>query len=742
MADSQFFSHSENTVGKKEPVFDHLTAVAKLAGEFASVWGRREEAEVAALMHDIGKYTCLFQKVLRREEVLVDHATPGALAILKKYRNRGIAAAIAVQGHHEGLPSGAPRDLSASVKMTSEKSPSGRTSSSRDVDILLQRLIDDGATLPALPKPSYPSDHGGIADMLYVRMLFSALTDADFLATEAHFNGTREGMVYRTRGSTLNAQAYLPKLLKHRDKLNETSTASPAVQNMRRGLFEACISAGRLPKGTFTLTAPTGAGKTLSTLAFALQHAAQHGLRRLIVVLPFLSIVEQTSRVYREALGSEEGVILEDHSLKEHDGEGRGRLLAENWDAPIVVTTTVKFFDSLFSNRSTACRRLHNIANSVVIFDEAQSMPPDLALPTLATVSELCASYGCSVVFSTATQPAFDALSAGSAQLCKVPWHPVEIVPAALDLFACANRVKVNWVAVPLSNVAVAAQIVQQSQALAIVNTRRQARDLFAAVKGSGPSDSYFHLSTDMCPAHRLDSLTIIKERLSQRSPCRLISTQCIEAGVDIDFPSVWRALGPLEAIVQAAGRCNRNGRQVQGEVTVFLPEKEAYPTADYEQGAVLVKLLLRQGQLDLDNQALVRAYYQDFFSTTDTVGKNTVLREAITALDFPEVARLYQWIPGRCGTLLVPYLSRSADFESLASEARKHGINKDWQRRARMLSVGVFLRRNSNLYNCIEPIRDRHGHESGWYILLNSALYCPDTGLQEPSEDDARYVV
>jgi len=742
MQGNQFFAHSENNYGKKETVLEHVNAVAKLAGDFASIWGRREEAESAALLHDLGKYTAMFQQVLAREAVKVDHATPGALAILKKYRNSGIAAAIAVQGHHEGLASGAPKDLSASVKMTSEKSPSGRTYSSRDVERLLQLFFQDGGTLPSSISTSYPGK-GAVADMLYVRMLFSALTDADFLATEAHFNATNEGMSYRPTGPALEPEPTLARLMEYKDNLSKSALASSSVQSMREDLFSACLEAGKRPTGTYTLTAPTGAGKTLSTLAFALQHAAQHNLRRIIVVLPFLNIIEQTARVYREALNREEdGFVLEDHSLAEHDAEGYGRLLAENWDSPLIITTTVRFFESLFSNRSTGCRRLHNVAKSVVIFDEAQTMPPNLAVPTLATLAELCSTFNCSVVFSTATQPAFDTLSPDVAAFCKVPWKPEEIVPAELRLIRRAERVTALWQPDPMSWTEVADQLIRHEQALAVVNTRKHAKELYNSVSGFRSKESVFHMSTDMCPAHRLDSLSKIKSLLIQGLPCHLISTQCIEAGVDIDFPIVWRALGPLESIVQAAGRCNRNGRQARGEVTVFLPQDEKYPGKDYELGAVQVKLLLRDKSLDLSDAEMIRKYYREFFVLTDTANRNALLSEAIKALDFPEVSRLYQWIPGKSANLLVPYKPNISDFTSLSSEARNSGMNRGWQRRARMLSVNVMLRRESKLWDYVETIRDRNGHETGWFILLNHDLYCPNVGLRLPDEHDGFFVV
>jgi len=370
-------------------------------------------------------------------------------------------------------------------------------------------------------------------------MRISALTDADYLVTEAHFNGTQDGMVYRPASARLNPDIFLAKLLQYKGRLEQDLIASPEVLAMRQALFSACLEAGTAPQGAFTLTAPTGTGKTLSTLAFALRHAMQHKLRRVIVVLPFLSLIEQTVRVYRDVVGElGNECVLEDHSLVEYASDGQAKLLSENWDAPLIVTTTVKFFEGLFANRSTACRRLHNIANSVIVFDEAQTMPPSLAVPTLAAVTELCASYGCSAVFATATQPAFESLVTHMKDVCAATWSPVEIVPVILDLPRRAERVEIRWPSGPMAWSEVAVNMSESHQSLAIVNTRRHAKALYSIVNTLRESHTSFHLSTDMCPEHRLDTLAAVRQRLSSGLPCYLVSTQCIEAGVDLDFPA------------------------------------------------------------------------------------------------------------------------------------------------------------------------------------------------------------
>ncbi|MDP3058106.1 MAG: CRISPR-associated helicase Cas3', partial [bacterium] len=625
---------------------DHLMEVACLAKAFAEEWGCGVEAEAASLMHDLGKYSELFQKVLKGEENHVDHATPGALALLKRYRNAGMAAALVVQGHHEGLQQGNPHDLQNSVKMSSSISASGRTYSDRDVALLLSRFATDGGHLPEHINSRYLSEKnkGYIAHMLYVRMLFSSLVDADYLATEAHFNRTEKELAYRFRGTSLCPRQALEMLLIYKHSLESTSKASPSINSLRRQLFDICLEAGEKPPGIYTLTAPTGTGKTLATLAFALKHAEVNKLRRVIIVLPFLSIIEQTAREYRKVFNclADDRYILEDHSLVDLPAEDESQLLAENWDAPLVVTTTVKFFEGLFANKSSACRRLHSIAKSVVIFDEAQTMPHGLAVPTLAVLTELCNSFGSSIVFSTATQPAFESLDQSVRVYSSGGWQPLEIVPSALELSKRAKRVKVAWRhRERLSWQQVSEEIVTCSQVLAIVNTRKQAKALYLAVQQASDHDNVFHLSTDMCPAHRIDSLQTIKQHLVAKRTCYLISTQCVEAGVDIDFPVVWRALAPLEAIIQAAGRCNRHDLEQQGKVHVFLStlEDEKYPGPDYEHGAAQVKLMLEQGDIDLSDPEVIKKYYRDYFRVSGIENKNEKLQNAVKALDFPDVA-------------------------------------------------------------------------------------------------------
>jgi len=729
-----YYAHSENNRGHKEPVIDHLKAVAALSKKFASIWNGGNEGEITGLFHDIGKYTELFQKVLDRKEIHVDHATPGAAAVMYRYKAAAMAAALAIQGHHDGLQCGAPNKLGQSLLMKNEMSELGKVYSSRNYMALLDKLLDENPGIPDTIKSDFLKlckSNKNISAMIYIRMLFSALTDADFLTTEAHFEGNECGMVFRHEGMVLCPDEAYDKLLSYKKTIEEKSNASQGMKQLRNDLFNDCINAATEPKGLFTLTAPTGAGKTLSMLGFALKHAGYNKMRRIIIVLPFLNIIEQTAKIYRDIFGNsgKYPLVLEDHSLVDIDEGEYIKLLSENWDAPIIITTTVKFFESIFSNRPSECRKLHNIANSVIIFDEAQTMPASLTIPTLSALASLCKGFGCSVVFSTATQPAFDTLNDFISKNSQLQWQPKEIVRNQHNLFERARRVNIIWPKERVSWDEIAHKLKETPQNLAIVNLRTHALKLYQ--KTVNVCNDVFHLSTNMCPAHRIDTLNEVKKHLKHNLPCHLISTQCVEAGVDLDFPSLWRAIAPLEAVIQAAGRCNRNGRG-EGIVHVFLPEieEERYPGEDYKKGAVELKLMLEEGDIDICNTDTIRQYYDRYFKFIRMGEKNQNLLDAIECLNFPDVAKLYRWIPPGGINVLVPYGPKIDTFNQLKDLGLRNELSKQWINNARMLSVNIRLRKDSSLGDFLAEVKNKKGERTGYYILLNEALYSTDTGL------------
>ena len=724
--EKRYYAKSANAHHGKILVKEHLERVGALAAEFGAEIGMPEAARLAGDFHDFGKYSDRFQGVLDGTAQRVDHALPGAAFL---YQQKGLdgkrgypvwtryaPVLEAIQGHHDGLLSleslaGALRET-----MTTEGAdacPSGKQpslSGQPQLRAAAQAFLRDrpGYSCPHLP--DRPAEREPVAAMLDTRMLFSCLVDADYSVSAQEDD---PDYLCRSSGGVLDAPAALERLLAYRAGLQRTSAADLTLNRLRDRVFEACGEAGALPPGLFTLTAPTGVGKTVAMLHFALRHCVAHGLRRIIVVLPFLALAEQTEAVYRHIFPE----ILVDHSQRELPDEMRQ--LAARWDAPVVITTSVRFFESLFADRPTDCRKLHNIAGSLVLFDEAQSLPAELAGATVRAVDALCRKYRCTMVFSTATQPDFSALP-------EAPWHPTELLPDNRALFAETRRVQVQWrlpkngaAAMPLT--AVAEELAAHTNAACVVNLRRHARTLFLALRQRLATDEgLFLLTTDLCPGHRLAAVEAIKARQRAGLPCRVVATQCIEAGVDLDFAVLYRALAPLEAIIQAAGRCNRNGRLPQGgRVVVFEPQEAGrlYPGDSYGAGAQIVKALWAEGgDPDLNSPQLVAAYYRRFFARGV---RNGALENALCDKDYPETARQYRLIRNAGVRLIVPWAGQAALFHQLRQAELAGGVPAALLRAAAPITITCFD--EEAVRACASPLflwRRGERTESGYYLL------------------------
>lgn len=557
----------------------HLNKVAYWTAKFAAEMfptgseeseSARQWGYVAGLWHDLGKYAPEWQAYLRQkggsnihtDEVIgtVDHSTAGAQHAVQTYGVLGHLLAYAISGHHSGLLDAiADRAcLEKRLKSTVFGIPGAPA-------ILLGRAV------PALPQAFAIATRAAIVPSMFVRMIFSALVDADFLATEAFMNPEQ---------ATSRRKADPTLLQQMADLLERHCEGFPAptgkVAEARAGVRAACISTAAQAPGLFSLTVPTGGGKTLSSLAFALRHALAHGQRRVIYVIPFTSIIEQNAAVFEAIFrpleeAGDGPVVVQHHSnfapAVESAETTRSRLAAENWDAPLIVTTAVQFYESLHAARTSSCRKLHRIANSVVILDEAQCLPVQYMRPCLDALRELTSRYHATAVLCTATQPEIGRSDGFPVGLENVR----EIIPQPAELYQTLRRVKVSDRGA-LSDETLAAEISACEQVLIIVNTRGHAQKLFQRLpKGRGN----FHLSALMCPAHRQRVLKVARFRLRQGKVVRLISTQLIEAGVDIDFPRVYRALAGIDSLAQAAGRCNREGRWAEGELHVFRSEHQ-----------------------------------------------------------------------------------------------------------------------------------------------------------------------
>lgn len=724
---------------------DHLAEVGKLAERYGEEIGRKEEGGVAGRLHDFGKYSDRFQGVLLGTHHGIDHAIGGAVYLyLRKNRARIRYTSVieSILGHHDGLRSMGELNERWQAEnyaaCLTQKEPALSTK-----EEYLNAAKAFGTyhfpkfSAPELPGPAFDYP---VEAMLDTRMLFSCLVDADYTISALEKNPE---YLKESVGQMLDAEASLRTLFQHMDELRKSSTAKESLNRLREQVFTTCGDMGeRCEPGLFRLTAPTGVGKTMAMLHFALRHCQTHGLRRIIVVLPFLTLAEQTEEEYKKLIPS----LLVDHSQKELPEEARE--LAARWDAPLVITTSVRFFESLFSDRPTTCRKLHHIANSVVLFDEAQSLPAQLAPATLRAVHRLCERYHCTMLFSTATQPEFGALpplQKGN----KSVWEPIELLPDHADLYHQMHRVNAVWCLekdTPLADIA--EEMAQQSSVCAIVNLRRHARTLFQQLSEAcgGEKESLFLLSTDLCPAHRLEVVETIKKRLKQGRPCRVVATQCIEAGVDLDFDAMYRALAPLEAIIQAAGRCNRNGRLPNGgQLTVFIPDEvgNLYPGGEYERAANVVKDLwykTRRG-LDLDDPALIAEYYALLFAGSK---EDPALKQALTQKNYPAVREAYQLIRQQGIQVIVPW-GKPENFQAIAKEALDHGLSGELLRKAAPITVSCFERdwveqHATPLYY----INRRYGQktESGYYVLNTGHEACYDNviGLNVQCETSEVY--
>lgn len=746
-------AHYDSKSGEGEPLREHLLLVARRAMDFAEAFSASEEAYVAALLHDLGKYDEPFQRRLRGEVRGVDHWSAGAWHALQRYRFNGIASAVAIEGHHTALKEATDSFLKGlSPEKLRKEHPLGLLLSYATAE----QLSSENISLPPEGKfmSLYKWGMNNAGSMLDIRMLFSVLVDADYLETEAWFHRDENGKRrYRKPSLTLDPHHALDALRQHVNELAIKSMASAVMKDMRNRLFSECLASGQERQGIFTLTAPTGSGKTLAMLAFALAHSLEHNLRRVVVVLPYLTLIEQTAAVYRQVFEKfvsskdMDRYLLEHHSLSGvRRGEGtevvtdndKGRWLAENWDAPVIVTTSVQFLESLFSSHPSACRKLHRLARSVVLFDEVQTLPLSLIIPTLGTVSRLVERYGTSVVFATATQPAFSHLDNLVKKHCEIGWQPREILPDVGRLFAIARR---NRIVLPQKTMnwdELAEEIGGERQVLCVVNLKRQARLLFEKLKVKRCT-GLFHLSTNMCPAHRQKVLETVQKLLRDQSPCCLVSTQCVEAGVDIDFPVVYRSMGPLDAIVQAAGRCNRSGRAVTGAVYVFLPEEEGYPNKAYEQATSVTKAVLMGADsagMEVRAPEIFERYYRELYSVRGIDRLNSEGDELLNAIlrqDFADVCRLYRVIPQDTINVLVPYNKEM--FLKLKEEANSAGLNRGWITSARPYTVSLFRPRSphDHIYLNLEPVSirpDRPEESDEWYIYRKEEDYDPDTGL------------
>jgi len=714
----KYYAHSRGDPPRLEyqPLDEHLLNTAKMAEKFAKNVGAKQLGYWAGILHDIGKYTFEFQSYLVEQKTHrgPDHSSAGAVFSLKLCE----LLAIPLAGHHAGLADLV--DLQQRLKNKTQEPliANAIQIAKQELDIL-QSIPTLGKHIPAHVRTRVASLE------FFVRMLFSCLVDADYSDTESFCN-PHKYLSRRFMEDSIQSlfDVFISSYLKKFGSVESTD-----LNNARKEIFDFCLKAASEKPGIFRLTVPTGGGKTLASMGFALLHALKNDLDRVIVAIPYTSIIEQTVDVYRSIFGYDK--VLEHHSAVEvvsDDCKLPIWLAADNWDARIIVTTTVQLFESLFSNRPSKCRKNHNIANSVLILDEVQTLPLHLLSPILDVLQELVDYYRTTVVLCTATQPALD-----DSPYLKGLKNIKEIIPDPDKYFSILKRVDYQIVAQheKWSWSRVAKEMRKYQQCMVVVNTKKDALKLLDCIRDEAP----LHLSTLMCGAHRRKTLTEVKRRLDADLPCYLVATQVVEAGVNLDFPVVMRAVGPLDRIVQAAGRCNREGKLkdvdgclINGKVIIFEPEDGGSPPGAYRSGTDQARVILSQPDISLHDPNLYEKYFKSLYQVVDTDSKNIQkIRES--KLSFAQIAERFKMIADT-STILVNYPPEVTKIEKLKQQINLGYITRELMRDLQPYLVSVYSNQINRLLmdNLISELVD------GFYEW--KGIYDPICGIVERDYD------
>ena len=741
---SAYLGHLDEETGREQLLCDHLTGVADLAGRFAATFGEEAMGRLLGLYHDIGKYSREFQAYLRageeekkRRRGRIDHSTAGTQEVVKLRQSaddeqsrrlgRGMTQVMAfcIAGHHGGIP-----NRGTSANTAEEGTLLSRLKRQNLPDYRAYHEADLPQTLP----PSLLLEQVARAPfsaMLYTRMLFSCLVDADFLDTEDFMsagNVEREGFasmetLLERLQESLEEKFLQPKTEKEKRKLELP------INKKRSALLAESIDAGKEAKGNlYRLTVPTGGGKTISSLAFALHYAvhAKRKRRRIIYVIPYTSIIEQNAAVFRDLLGADS--VVEHHQNVDYDDAqdmdmNRKRLATENWDAPVIVTTNVQFFESLFSNRPSKCRKLHNLAESIVIFDEAQMIPLDYLRPSLAAIEALVRHYDCTAVLCTATQPPLG-------QFFSDDMQPLEICPALMENAAFFRRTKIELRKEAMTEEELAEELAAHEQVLCIVNVKKTAQSVFDLLR---EDEGTYHLSTNLYPVHREQVLEEIRARLKDGKPCRVISTSLVEAGVDLDFPCVYREINGLDSIVQAAGRCNREGRRSAEESVVHVfslekREKSKVPSENVRLAAELTKEAVRNFGEDMANPEAIRSYFEELYDLIgdENLDKKKIMEES-QEFSFAKIASDFRFIEDLTRPIFIP---ATIEAETLLVRLESGERSRSLMRKVGRYIVTVYTKRNGGPFEQLTARGKIRMLDENLAVLTDMTVYDAQKGL------------
>ncbi|MEI2991083.1 MAG: CRISPR-associated helicase Cas3' [Blautia faecicola] len=708
----RYIAHKDEE--REQSIKEHLEGTAERAGEFAEKFGKKEWGYCCGMLHDIGKYSEEFQRKIQEDtNDRVDHATAGA-QVCKERGGYYSILSYCIAGHHAGLPDYGNTAMSSSL--------CGRWK---------KRICDYHAYKDEIKIPKLDTDpivfskdrNMDFALGTFIRMLYSCLVDADFLDTESFM---KNGDTGRNSGESMETlQNRLEKHISEWLKNTDTDT----INGRRTEILKNCIKEGKQKEGIFRLTVPTGGGKTLASLAFALEHAVKNHKDRIIYVIPYTSIIEQNAQVFREILGEDN--VLENHCNVDYESSEEFKpmqLASENWDKPVVVTTNVQFFESLFANKSSKCRKLHNIANSVVILDEAQMLTMDYLKPCTAMLQELVDGYRTSIVLCTATQPTLDAFFRENALI-------KELCPRMEEQFQFFQRVnyqnlgKMRWDDL-------LEKLKRENNALCIVNTKKAAQMIYKEIDGEG----IYHLSTSMYPKHRKRVLKKIRERLKNNEKCIVISTSLVEAGVDLDFARVYRQIAGLDSMIQAAGRCNREGKRKLSESMVYIFDlEESYPVQSQRQQMDVSKGIL-QDYADIADLKAITDYFTRLYHYRGTsLDKKKIMDEfQKMECNFAKVAKEFRLIEENTRMI---FINREPEADELLQELRIKGVTRERMRKAGQYCIQVYDNEKSensffdklNGAGMLKPISEEM---QDFYELAAGEQYSEEYGLDFSLED------
>ena len=708
----RYIAHKDGE--REQSIKEHLEGTAERAGEFAEKFGKKEWGYCCGMLHDIGKYSEEFQRKIQEDtNDRVDHATAGA-QVCKERGGYYSILSYCIAGHHAGLPDYGNTAMSSSL--------CGRWK---------KRICDYHAYKDEIKIPKLDTDpivfskdrNMDFALGTFIRMLYSCLVDADFLDTESFMKNGDTG-----RNSGESMETLQNRLEKHISEWLK-NTDIDTINGRRTEILKSCIKEGKQKEGIFRLTVPTGGGKTLTSLAFALEHAVKNHKDRIIYVIPYTSIIEQNAQVFREILGEDN--VLENHCNVDYESSEEFKpmqLASENWDKPVVVTTNVQFFESLFANKSSKCRKLHNIANSVVILDEAQMLPMDYLKPCTAMLQELVDGYRTSIVLCTATQPTLDAFFRENALI-------KELCPRMEEQFQFFQRVnyqnlgKIRWDDL-------LEKLKRENNALCIVNTKKAAQMIYKEIDGEG----IYHLSTSMYPKHRKRVLKKIRERLKNNEKCIVISTSLVEAGVDLDFARVYRQIAGLDSMIQAAGRCNREGKRKLSDSMVYIFDlEESYPVQSQRQQMDVSKGIL-QDYADIADLKAITDYFTRLYHYRGTsLDKKKIMDEfQKMECNFAKVAKEFRLIEENTRMI---FINREPEADELLQELRIKGVTRERMRKAGQYCIQVYDNEKSensffdklNGAGMLKPISEEM---QDFYELAAGEQYSEEYGLDFSLED------